>query len=100
MFRVSGQGPQKNVEVFDLANHQAVSSQPPESAYKLFKQAYSRDVDAVVFNNSNLRTLEVIERFEGDFGKPVVAANQALMWMCLRTLGVQDSQKIGRLFQL
>jgi len=89
----------KKVEHLGLTHHTLVSSQPPESAYRLMKQAYSNDVDAIVLNNSNLRTLEVIDLFEKDYGKPVIAANQALMWACLRAVGVHDALPAGKLFE-
>lgn len=90
----------KKVGHLGLPDHHVVSAQPPEAAFKLMKEVYSSDADAIVINNSNLRTLESIEPFEKDYGKPVVAANQALMWTCLRTIGVQDSPRFGRVFQL
>jgi maleate isomerase len=88
----------KKVGHLGLPNHHVVSSQFPEAGYRLMKDVYSSDVDAVVINNANIRTLEVINSFEKDFGKPVITANQSLMWKCLRTIGVHDGPKFGKLF--
>jgi maleate isomerase len=33
---------------------------------------------------TNLRTIEIIETLEGDFGIPVVSNNQASLWAALR----------------
>ena len=84
----------------DLETHYDVSGQPPESAYRLMKSLDSKDVEAVVINNANLRTLEIIEPLEQDIGKPVVTGNQALMWACLRAIGIKDRVPGGgKLFQ-
>ena len=57
------------------------------------------DVDAIVMNNANLRTIEVIEPLERDIGKPVVTGNQALFWSCIRKLGIEDPVPgFGKLF--
>jgi len=91
----------RRVGTLGLADHHAVSSASPEDAFRLMKEIYQSDVDAIVINNSNLRTLEVVDVFEKDYGKPVIASNQALMWACLRAIGVQESPaKLGRIFQL
>ena len=91
----------RKVGTMGLPHHQAVSAATPEDSYRLMKEIYQSDVDAIVINNSNLRTLEIIDVFEKDYGKPVLASNQALMWACLRAIGVHDSPaKLGRIFQL
>lgn len=85
----------------DLSNHNLVSSQPPTTAYSLIKSIASDDVDALVLNNPNIRTIEVIDQLEKDLKKPVITGNQALMWACLRSVGVSDAlPRFGRLFEL
>lgn len=82
-------------------NHRVVSSQPPTSAYKLIKTAYRPDVDAVVVTNANLRSIEVLSALERDLNKPVITANQAAVWDCLRRAGITDPVKgFGRLLEL
>lgn len=82
-----------------FADHHIVCSQPPETAYKFMKSLNSDDVDAIVMNNSNLRTIEVIEPLEKDIGKPVITGNQALLWSSIRMLGIHDQiPGFGKLF--
>ena len=85
----------------DLSNHNLVSSQPPSTAYNLIKSIDSTDVDALVLNNPNIRTIEVIDQLERDLKKPVITGTQALMWSCLRTIGISETMPgLGKLFQL
>ena len=69
-FEVENQG------TLGLKDHHLVCSQPPEASYRFIKSLDRNDVDAVVMNNANLRTLEVIEPLERDLGKPVITGNQ------------------------
>ncbi len=90
----------KEARNLQLNRHDLVSREPPQTAYHLMKSVNKSDSDAIVLNNPNIRTLEIIEPLENDLGKPVVAGNQALMWACLRTIGVKDPQTgLGRLFR-
>ena len=85
----------------DLSNHNLVSSQPPTTAYNLIKSIDSSEIDALVLNNPNIRTIEVIDQLEKDLHKPVVTGNQALMWSCLREIGISEKlPQLGKLFQL
>lgn len=80
-------------------DHHLVCGQPPETAYRFMKGLDSDEVDAIVMNNANLRTIEVIEPLEKDIGKPVVTGNQALLWSCIRKLGIDDQVPgFGKLF--
>jgi maleate isomerase len=82
-----------------LKDHHLVCSRPPETAYKFIKSLDRDDVDAIVMNNANLRTLEVIEPLERDLGKPIITGNQALMWACIRKLGIHEPiPGLGKLF--
>ncbi|MGI0091403.1 MAG: maleate cis-trans isomerase family protein [Nitrososphaerales archaeon] len=83
-----------------LKTHLEVSCQPPETAFKFIKSLNYGDVDAIVVNNANLRTIEVIDALESDLGKLVITGNQALIWACLRKLGINESlPHLGRLFK-
>ncbi len=84
----------------ELETHYQVSSQSPESVYVFLRSLNHADCDAIVINNANMRTLEVIEPLERDIGKPIVTGNQATMWACLRAIGLKDRVSGGgRLFQ-
>lgn len=83
-----------------LKTHLEVSSQPPETAFRFIKSLNSDDVDAIVINNGNLRTIEIIDRAERDLGKPVITGNQAVLWACLRKIGIKETlPSLGRLFR-
>ena len=91
----------KNQGTLGLKDHHLVCSQPPETSYRFIKSLDQNDVDAVVMNNANLRTLEVIEPLERDLGKPVITGNQALMWACVRKLGILEPiPGIGKIFTM
>lgn len=85
----------------DLNRHELVSGSQPSVAYNLMKSLDRSDVDAIVLNNPNIRTLEIIEKLEHDIGKPVVTGNQALIWALLRAIGVKEPQQgLGKLFHI
>jgi len=59
------------------------------------------EADTIFISCSGIRSLDIIEELEQITGKPVIASNQAMMWSCLRRLGVGDKIKgFGRLFNL
>jgi maleate isomerase len=62
----------------------------PEVPYNLARSIATRDADAVFISCTNLRTIEIIQRLEGDLGIPVVTSNQASFWLALRMLGIND----------
>ena len=71
-----------------------------------FMREYARgldraDADAVFICCGALRTLDIVAALEADVGKPVVVSNQAMMWDCLRLVGIEDVVPgYGRLFEL
>ncbi|MCK4432310.1 MAG: aspartate/glutamate racemase family protein [Methanomicrobia archaeon] len=70
----------------------------PHEAYKIAKEMFTKEVDAIFISCTNLRTFEIIEPLEKEFGTPVVTSNQASLWLALRNLNVKE--KIPRLGQL
>jgi maleate cis-trans isomerase len=61
--------------------------------------AFPADGDSVIVLGSGLRSVELIEPLERRLDVPVVTPQQALLWWCLRTLGLPDScPGFGRLF--
>lgn len=59
------------------------------------------DADAVFVCCGALRALDIVGELEADVGKPVVVSNQAMMWDCLRSAGIDDKiEGYGRLFGL
>lgn len=62
----------------------------PSVAYRIAKAAYQPDVDGIFIACTTFRAIDVIERLEKDLNKPVISANQATAWECLRLLGINE----------
>jgi maleate isomerase len=88
---------------------------PPERLYAegkavaqviepLFDQivaACPAEADAVFIGGTGFRCVAIIEALEEKLGRPVVTANQASLWRCLRLAGVEDAVPgYGRLLTL
>ena len=60
----------------------------------------STDVDAIVIGGNGFRTVGAIAALEEDLGRPVVTANQALLWAALRVADADPGSvtNYGRLF--
>lgn len=90
--RMKGLGIERNAEI---------GRQPPWVAYRLAREVWTREADALFISCTNFRTLEVVEPLERDLGKPVVSSNTASLWLALRELGIGDEVKgIGSLSSL
>lgn len=73
----------------------------PEIAYRVAKAIDTRSADAVIVTSTGFRTAPMISRLERDLGKPVVTANQALVWHAMRLANVQcTSDHFGSLFDV
>ena len=56
------------------------------------------DADAIFISCGALRTLDVIGEIESRAGKPAICSNQAMIWDCLRLVGIDDRfEGYGRL---
>jgi len=60
---------------------------PPEAAYDLAESAYTTECDGVFCSCTEFRTIEILDKFEKKFDKPMVSANQATLWLALRKAG-------------
>lgn len=77
-----------------------IGLQPPALAYNLARSVYDARAEAVVVIGGNVRTIEVAEQFERDYGVPFVSTNLALFWAALQTAGVREPiQGYGRLLR-
>lgn len=65
--------------------------QDVESFYRQIRAACPPDADAILIAGTGLRCVGVIEALEQDTGRPVVSANQASLWRCLRQSGVGEA---------
>jgi maleate isomerase len=71
----------------------------PGTAYRLGKEVNVPDADAVLIACTSFRTGEMIAALEEDVEKPVVTANQAVIWHALQLAGVRAHlARRGRLF--
>ena len=72
----------------------------PRRWYELVKEMDQRESEGAFISCGGIRVLDVVGQLEMDLGKPVVTSNQALVWHCLRTMGIQKPiQGYGRLLQ-
>ena len=70
----------------------------PELVYAGIKVYRFPKVDGLLLSCTNLRTIEIIEVLEEDFGVPVITSNQASLWAALREVGYRRPiQGYGRL---
>lgn len=53
------------------------------------------ETDAVFFGGNGFRVVGVIERLERDLQRPVLSANQVLLWAALHAAGVTDTPVTG-----
>ena len=67
-----------------------IGRETPSTAYRLAREVFRPEADAVFISCTNFRTIEVIGALEADFGRPVVTSNQASMWKALRVGGVGE----------
>lgn len=71
----------------------------PDEVYELALRADHVDAEAIVLACTDMRAVEVIERLETTLNKPVVTANQAMMFCAMQTLDIpQHATAPGRLF--
>jgi maleate isomerase len=72
--------------------------QPVTEAYRMARGIDGTDADGILIASTNLPTFGIIEQLERDAGKPVVTSNQAILWWCLQTLGLDPGDvRLGML---
>lgn len=73
----------------------------PNHWCELAKGLNVRESEGCLISCGGIRVVTMIEQLERDLGKPVLTTNQALIWQCLRKIGVEDSVRgYGRLLTL
>ncbi len=81
-----------------MADHAA---HEPEEVAALAREADRPEADGLFIACTQVRGLDAAGRLERELAKPVVTANQASLWMCLRALKVRDPIRgFGRLLEL
>jgi maleate isomerase len=75
--------------------------QDVESLYRQIRAACPRDANGVLIAGTGFRCVAILDALERDLGRPVISANQASLWRCLRLSGVRSPVSgYGRLFDL
>ena len=69
----------------DLPSDQSAIAPAPLHAWVMANTPDEADV--VIIGGNGFRAIGVIEALERDLGRPVVTANQALLWACLTEIG-------------
>lgn len=72
-----------------------------EPLYRQIRAACPAEADGVLIGGTGFRCVGIIDDLERDLGKPVLTANQASLWHCLRLAGVRTKVSgYGRLLTL
>lgn len=68
----------------------AQGSIQPQHWVELARTLRDTDCDGLLISCAGIQIASVLETIEQEFGRPVIASNQALVWHCLRLLGLPD----------
>jgi maleate isomerase len=63
---------------------------PPARWLELARDLSGTDCDGLLISCAGIQIAAVLDAIEEDFRRPVIASNQALVWHCLRMLGLPD----------
>ncbi len=63
-------------------------NQDVENWYRQIRAACPDEADGVLIAGTGFRCVGIIDALENDLGRPVVTANQASLWHCLKLSGV------------
>jgi len=63
---------------------------PAERWVELARTLRDTDCDGLLISCAGIQIAPVLGRIEREFGRPVIASNQALVWHCLRLLDLPD----------
>ena len=64
--------------------------QDVEALYSQVRATCPSDADSVLIVGTGLRCVAILEALEQDLQRPVISANQASLWHCLRQTGVKE----------
>ncbi len=75
----------------DLVGRGLANAQETAPLFIQITEGCPADADAVLIAGTGFRCVGIIEALEAELGRPVVAANQASLWRCLRLAGIDDA---------
>jgi maleate isomerase len=70
-----------------LADPEGQAGQEPDTIFDFALKANRPEAEAIFISCTDFRGAEVLDRIEGELGKPAVSANQAIMWKMLNICG-------------
>ncbi len=77
-----------------------ICNQPAHVAYDLALAVDAPRSEGVCLMATDFPTATILEKAEAKIGKPVVSTNQAIVWQCLKLLGVKkEIHGFGKLLQ-
>ncbi len=85
---LTGQG--KDIRAFTsfhISDNEIMAALPPQAIYDAALQADRPEADALFISCTAIRAADVVDRIERTLGKPVITANQAMVWQSLRWSG-------------
>jgi maleate isomerase len=74
----------------DLYGHGMAVAQEVEPLYAQVRAACPAGADGVLIGGTGFRCVAILEALEQDLQRPVISANQASLWHCLRRAGVRE----------
>jgi maleate isomerase len=72
----------------ELYGHGMGFEQEVEPLYAQIRAGCPTNADGILIAGTGFRCVAILEALEQDLGRPVISANQASLWRCLRSAGV------------
>jgi len=72
---------------FGIEDNEVMANLPPEAILRAAIEADRPEADALFISCTAIRAVDVVDQIEQAIGKPVVTANQAMIWQALRWSG-------------
>ena len=86
------------MEPFGATDAYAIGKLGPENARDAFARINRPEIEVLVVPGGNFPTMAHIPQWEQEFGKPVIATNQAALWAALHIMQIRDKLPgLGRL---
>ena len=67
-----------------------IYDETPQRAYELARRVDVPEAEAVFLSGVGMPTIEVLDRLEGDLGKPAISSCSAMVWNALRIAGSKE----------
>ncbi len=72
---------------FHIDDNEVMAALPPDAIYQAALEADRPEAEALFISCTAIRAVDVVEQIENAIRKPVVTANQAMIWQALRLAG-------------